>query len=181
MAINSKAVDFNKQELRCKSLKVDGNAITADESAVLAGVTAGTATASKAVVLGASKEISTISTATITNLVVGLAGTISINNTTLSATGNDTTQTVTATKLAGTVTTGALTTAGGATTSVVITLPQAGAADLVFATLAGGTNTTPVGISGAVATTDTITITLRNHTAATALNGTVAFHYLWVK
>lgn len=45
-----------------------GTTITNEEMAVLDGVTAGTATASKAVVLGASKEIATITTATITNL-----------------------------------------------------------------------------------------------------------------
>jgi len=40
------------------------------------GVTAGTATANKAVVLGASKEIATITTATITNLDVGASGSV---------------------------------------------------------------------------------------------------------
>lgn len=42
--------------------------LSATEIAALDGVTAGTATASKAVVLGSSKQISTITTATITNL-----------------------------------------------------------------------------------------------------------------
>lgn len=44
------------------------NSLSAAEIAVLDGVTAGTATASKAVVLGASKEIATITSATITTL-----------------------------------------------------------------------------------------------------------------
>lgn len=44
------------------------NKLASTELAFIDGVTAGTATASKAVVLGASKEIATITTATITNL-----------------------------------------------------------------------------------------------------------------
>lgn len=50
------------------------NGVAVDDSA-LSGVTPGTATASKAVVLGASKEISTITTAGITNLDLGASGT----------------------------------------------------------------------------------------------------------
>lgn len=70
----SKQMDFNNLALMCKdvvatgSIFLGGNGISAAELAFLDGVTAGTATASKAVVLGASKEISTITTATITNL-----------------------------------------------------------------------------------------------------------------
>lgn len=45
-----------------------GSEMTGTEIAYLDGLTPGTATASKAVVLGSSKEISTITTATITNL-----------------------------------------------------------------------------------------------------------------
>jgi hypothetical protein len=47
---------------------LDGATATAAEHNVLAGVTPGTATASKALVLGASKEIATITSATITTL-----------------------------------------------------------------------------------------------------------------
>jgi hypothetical protein len=49
-------------------ITVGSTAISEAEIGVLDSVTPGTATASKAVVLGASKEISTITTATITNL-----------------------------------------------------------------------------------------------------------------
>lgn len=45
-----------------------GTELTGTEILYLDGLTAGTATASKAVVLGASKEIATITTATITNI-----------------------------------------------------------------------------------------------------------------
>ena len=64
----SHRIDWNGIELEVKSLVVDGTAISATESAFVDGVTAGTATASKAVVLGASKEIATITSATITTL-----------------------------------------------------------------------------------------------------------------
>lgn len=47
---------------------VDGSALAAAELTVLDGVTPGTALASKAVVLGANKEIATITSATITTL-----------------------------------------------------------------------------------------------------------------
>lgn len=50
------------------SLTVGGNNISAAELAFVDGVTAGTAAANKAVVLGASKQIATITTATITNV-----------------------------------------------------------------------------------------------------------------
>lgn len=53
------------------SLTVGGNSISAAELAFVDGVTAGTAAANKAVVLGASKQIATITTATITNVQTG--------------------------------------------------------------------------------------------------------------
>ncbi len=53
------------------SLILGGNTLSATELAFLDGVTAGTATASKAVVLGASKDIATITSATITTLTTG--------------------------------------------------------------------------------------------------------------
>ena len=99
-----------------------------------------------------------------------------------SATGNDTTQTATITKMSGTITTGALTTAANATTDVVLTLTGVAAGDLCFVTLAGGTNTVTVELDSAICTANTITVKVRNGVlATTALNGTVAFHYLWLK
>ena len=71
---NHNAMDFSRMELRCDqvtaatSVTVGANAITAAEFAPLTGVTPGTALASKAVILGAAKEIATITTATITTV-----------------------------------------------------------------------------------------------------------------
>lgn len=61
-------VDMTGDELDVDAIQLGSTNISAAEIGFLDGVTAGTATASKAVVLGASKEISTITTATITNL-----------------------------------------------------------------------------------------------------------------
>ena len=51
-----------------KTILTAASVLSGTESGYIDGVTAGTATANKAVVLGASKEIATITTATITNL-----------------------------------------------------------------------------------------------------------------
>lgn len=116
------------------------------------------------------------------DITLGTATTLDMDYAAQAATGNDTTQTATITKWAGTVTTGALTTAANAQTSVVLTLTGVVAGNLVLVTLAGGTNTTPVYCFSAVATTNTVTVILQNGVnATTALNGTVAFHYLIVK
>lgn len=61
-------VDMTGDELDVDAIQLGSTNISATEIGFLDGVTAGTATASKAVVLGASKEIATITTATITNL-----------------------------------------------------------------------------------------------------------------
>lgn len=117
-----------------------------------------------------------------TGAAFGAGATLDLDSAAVAATGNDTTQTATVTKQAGTITTGALTTAANATTDVVLTLTGVAAGDLVFVTMAGGTNTVAVYCQSAIATTNTITVKLRNGVnATTALNGTVAFHYLWCK
>ena len=53
------------------TIVVGGNTITGTELGYVDGITPGTANASKALVLNASKGISTITSATITNLTVG--------------------------------------------------------------------------------------------------------------
>jgi len=182
MAINSKTMDFSGLDLKADSVTIAGTALSVAEMAALDGVTAGTVTASKALVVDANKDIATLNNVTMTNLIVGASGSVAIDNTTATATGNDTTQSATVTKAAGTVTTGALTTAANAATNVVLTLTGVAAGDIILVTGAGGTNTTPVYIQSAIATTDTITVKIRNGVnSTTALNGTVAFHYLWIK
>ncbi|MFZ2956972.1 MAG: hypothetical protein WA705_08795, partial [Candidatus Ozemobacteraceae bacterium] len=117
-----------------------------------------------------------------TGLALGAGATLDVDSAAVAATGNDTTQTAAITKMAGTITTGALTTAANATTAVVLTLTGVATGDIILTTLAGGTNTTSVTVNSAIATTNTITVVLRNDVlVTTALNGTVAFHYLWMK
>lgn len=76
-------------------------------------------------------------------------------------------------------TTPALTTAGAASQTEVITLTGLAATDIAFVQLAGGTNTVMNITLSAVATTNTLTVTIFNNTAATALNGTVIFN-VWI-
>lgn len=75
---NHNAMDFKGMEVRCDqvtaatSLTVAGNTVTGTEFAVVDGVTAGTVTASKAVVVDANKDIATFRNLTLSgNLVTG--------------------------------------------------------------------------------------------------------------
>lgn len=92
------------------------------------------------------------------------------------------TQSITLTGNAGTsssyfmiCTTPSLTTAGAANQAEVITLPGVTANNIADVTYAGGTNTTTNISFKAVCTANTVTVTIYNNTAATALNGTVIF------
>lgn len=92
-------------------------------------------------------------------------------------------QTLTLTGNAGTAssyfiqcTTPSLTTAGAASQAEVITLPGITTSNIADVTYAGGTNTVTNISFKAVCTTDTVTVTIYNNTAATALNGTVVFN-----
>jgi len=99
---------------------------------------------------------------------------------TLSGTGG--TSTGTMTTLSAQVTSASITTAGGATHVATITYTGIAATDIVFITKAGGSNTATENYGyKAVCSTNTITVTLSNNTAATALNGTVIFNILVVK
>ena len=219
--------------------------LTAPELGFIDGVTAGTAAASKALVLNSGSAITTgITALTATtlnsttentvNLDAGASGTAgsvdvfpttaskgkiaitatdSVGNTTttitnasqaaaraytipdaggdakfvlggsgtLSLSGTGGTSTGTMTTLAAQVTSAALTTAGQATHVATITYTGIAATDMVFATLAGGTNTTQSLVLKAACTTNTITVSITNATAATAVNGTIIFNLLVVK
>lgn len=77
------------------------------------------------------------------------------------------------------VTTPSLSTAAAGSQTEVLTLTGLTASDIAFVQLAGGTNTTAGITTSAVATTNTLTVTLFNNSAATALNGTVIFN-VWI-
>lgn len=191
-----------------------GTEISSTEIGFLDGVVAGTAAASKALVLGSSSEIATITTATITNLtsttvtpttiagsvnfsgaptfaststftgsptfngnpIIGVGKTIDLDSTTHTGSSHA----ATATKYAFQYTTETLTTAAAASQNEVITFTSNFAAtDLAFVTAAGGTNTQGTPLLKAVMTSNTLTITIKNHHASEALNGTLIFN-VWV-
>lgn len=199
----SQKLDFSGNDLVIDQVYVGastpgatGTLLSGTEISVLDGVTPGTATASKAVVLGSSKEISTITTATITNLttttltpttiaggtfsvtpVLGAGTTINLD----SATATLSSSAATLTKYAAVITSEALTTAAGSAETFVLTLTGVAAGDIVFITRAGGTNTRLNYSIDAVTTTNTVTITLQNNEPTNALNGTVILNVLVLK
>lgn len=194
--------DLGGNDIICNSLSVGatapgqaGTVLAGTELAVLDGVTPGTAAAGKALVLGASGEISTITTATVTTLTsttitpTTIAGNVSFSgNPTFaagktldldSATATLSSNAATVTKYACVVTSESLTTAAGASQAFVITLTGVAAGDLAFVTKCGGTNTRHNYQLEAVTTTDTVTVTLYNTEPTNAINGTVKFN-VWV-
>ena len=96
-------------------------------------------------------------------------------------TGTCSSNAVTISKMAGIVTTESLNTAGGASQALVITNTTVAAGDVILISKQGGTNTTQNYALVAVATTNTITVTVYNNTAATALNGTLIFSFMVLK
>lgn len=114
--------------------------LSATEIAALDGVTAGTATASKAVVLGASKNISTITSATITTLTATDVNTTNVTPTTIAGTPNFS-GAVTAASTLGV--TGLLTATGGVSIPTAKSLTVgAGTATVAPLNLTSGTNLT---------------------------------------
>ncbi len=85
---------------------------------------------------------------------------------------------VTASGVAGLITTSALTTAGGAAYAITWTNTVLTATSAVFLSLEGGTNTTKNITLEVVRGAGTATLTIYNNTAATALNGTILIGYL---
>lgn len=90
-------------ERRIKTLEDLVTGLTAPELLFLDGVVAGTATASKALVLGASKEIATITSATITTLTSTTVNATTVAATTVTGVGTFTTVTPTAINIWNTV------------------------------------------------------------------------------
>ncbi len=164
------------------------------EQAALDGVTAGTATASKAVVLGASKEIGTITSATITTLtstaVVASAGVTSSGPTGAGigyATGaggavtqaTNRTTGVTLSKLAGTITTNSASLAAEATADFTVTNTTVAVGDVVVVSIQSGSNSggTIVSISTVAAGSFVIRVHNGNAAAGTAETGAILVNF----
>ena len=234
-----------------------GTELTGTEILYLDGLTAGTATASKALVLDSSKSIATITSltattfagtpnfsgavpmartlgvtgvstftvspvfsaaitsATITTLgtttltpttiagnanftgtptlaagitnttgvvTLGAGSTVNVDSATTTASGTGGTSTATLSKMAGVITSDAITTPGLAAHTVTVTNTTVAAGDLVFVCVANGTNNqaSPV-ISTVVAGASSIVFTMRNTHATEAVNGTVVWSFIVFK
>ena len=215
----------NKLRVGATTPGTTGTELSGTEIAVLDGVTAGTVTASKALVVDTNKDLATLRHLTISgNLITGtttlseaelgvldsasaansgtskamitgtsgavtVAGAATFSVTPILATGTTldvasgtatlVSNAATITEYAAQITSEALTTAAGASQAFVITKTGVAATDLVFVTPAGGTNTRKNYNLEAVATTNTVTVTLYNTEPTNAINGTVIFN-LWV-
>jgi len=168
------------------------------EQAVLDGVTAGTATASKALVLDASKGIATITSATITTLtstaVVASAGVTSSGSTGAgigyaTGAGGAVTQItnrstgVTLSKLAGAVTTHTASLAGLASADFVVTNTTVAATDTVIVSIQSGSDSAGaiVSVSTVAAGSFTIRVSNNNAAAGTAETGAIIINFAVIK
>lgn len=145
-------------------------ALSAAELALLDGVTAGTAIASKAVTTDASINVAGLN-------VVGLAR-IDLDSATATLSSNA----ATITKWSAVITTESLNTAHTATQALVITKTGVAAGDIAIVTRVGGTNAGGIPEIRAVCTTDTVTITLKNMAKSSdAFDGTFILNLIVFK
>lgn len=123
------------ENLYCEALVIGGNTLSATELGYADGVTPGTATASKVVILDSSKGIATITSATITTLTTTAVRPPATGQV-LSTQAAQTAKTVSATLTAAEMLVGIITVNQGAAGASVLTLPLATAMDTALATSA---------------------------------------------
>lgn len=171
MATGTKS-QYKDSAFQVESLEIDGVALTATpaEMNLLAGVTAGTTTASKALVVGASKDVDALTV---------LALTIDTGTKTAAATAGA----ATLAKRSGKITSEALTTAQDALYTLTLTNSTIAAADVVLASVANGTNTqgTPIIVRVTPAAGSVVIVIANKHATAEALNGTLVISFLVIK
>ncbi len=92
--------------------------------------------------------------------------------------GTEAANAVTASGMAGAITTSSLTTAGAGSYAITWTNTFISSTSTVLLTIAGGTNTTENITLKVIPGSGTATLTIYNNTAATALNGTIIISYL---
>ncbi len=166
------ALDINGSDLFAELQKLDG-------------VVAGTTSASKVLIVGASKELDVLTvtaltapTATVTTLNFAAGAVFNAD------TGTDTciSNACTINKMVGRVTTESLTTAAGAAQPITINNSQAAVGDFVLVTVNGGTNTRlNAAIAATVSGTGVITAVLVNNEPTNAFNGTAIFTFFLIK
>lgn len=171
----SKTLNLGGNDLKVNQIYVGastpnsaGTLLSGSEITVLDSVTAGTASASKAVVLDSSKNIAGINVAGIARIDWD-SGTATLSS-----------NAATITKYAAVITTESLTTSSGSTATFVITKTGVAAGDLAFVTSAGGTNTKKALCWEAVCTTDTVTVKMTNITGS-SVDGTIIFNLVVYK
>lgn len=193
MTDSTKQIDLGGNDLIVNNLLVGatgpgqaGTTISPTEIGFVDGVTAGTAAASKALVLNSSSGITTgLTLLTATTLTATTVNTAALNatglithsaaSTTKSNAGAHTcsSNATTTTTQYSVITTESLTTAHTAAQALVITYTGIATTDFAVATIVGGTNTGGVPVLKTACTTDTVTITIQNNAIATnAFNGT---------
>jgi hypothetical protein len=158
--VDMSGLALNVDDITVTNLFVGTTGISASEIALVDGVTAGTAAASKAVTTDASVNVAGLN-------VVGIAR-VDWDSGTATCSSNA----ATITKWTAVITSESLSTAAAASQALTITKVGTAAGDLAFVQLAGGTNSAGTPIVNAVCTTDTVTITLKNQHASAAFNGT---------
>jgi hypothetical protein len=166
--------------LRAERIYLNGTEMTssAAELAYLDITAAGTAQASKAVVLDENKDVAEIRNLTSTNHIVGVGGTINADSGTVTETGGA----ATLSKMAGVVTSEALTTAAAASYTLTLTNTVVAATDLVFVSVQNGTNTQGIPLVSTVTPgSESVVIVINNQHATDAFNGTIKISFLVVK
>lgn len=152
--------------------------LDATELGYLNGVTAGTATASKALVVDSNKDIATVRNVTMNGaLTFSAGGKIDTD----SGTGTCSSNAVTISKMAGVITTESLTTAAGASQAITLTNTLVASGDIILVQLVGGTNTRKTIAVEALAGSGSATITLNNIGPSDAFNGTIILGFLLLK
>lgn len=165
------------------------------------GITAGTVTASKALVVDANKDLSSIrnlglsgtlttvtsnsttstsTTANVTNLVFGVGGKIDTDSGTTTATGSGTVSSGTLNKMAGKVTTPAMTSAALSGHVCTISNSQITSADMVLVSISSTTTGFPV-LASATISTGTVVVTIYNASSTTAFNAAADISFLVLK
>lgn len=183
--INEKSMDFGGMELECAeliattSVTIGTATLTDTEFTTLDGITAGTVTANKTVIVDANKDISEFRNVGLTgSLTFGVGGLLNVDSGTTTAAAGA----ATLNKMAGVVTTEALTTAGLASYTLTLTNSTIAAADLVFFSIANGTNTAGTPLTGlAKPSAGSCTFTVYNAHGTVALNGTIVISFFVLK
>lgn len=174
-------LDMSGLTIKCKDISINNGTVplSTTELGVLDSVTAGTVTASKAVVVDANKDISSFRNVTMSGALTLSAGGTFVGD---SGTATAVAGAATLSKMAGIVTSESLTTAAAATYTLTLTNTLITATSNILVTVGYGTSTTGVPIvQKVVPGSGSASIVILNGAAAAALNGTILIQFFIVK